>query len=106
MRLRFVKPRPELPFSIPHLGVADTTKDNVPHAGRVSDVQPHVSTSPDASSTRKLASDARTGLLTGQRRLAWPPATPVLSRLMLYGGGCVRWHPLPPLGDRSIGWAP
>ena len=40
-------------FSILHLGVADTTKDNVPHAGRVSDVQPHSSTSPDANSTRK-----------------------------------------------------
>ena len=40
-------------FSILHLGVADTTKDNVPHAGRVSDVQPHSSTSPDTNSTRK-----------------------------------------------------
>ena len=62
-------------FSILHLGVADTTKDNVPHAGRVSDVQPHSSTSPDTNSTRKptLRSLERTCLpdsaaLSGRRQ--------------------------------------
>jgi hypothetical protein len=44
-------------FSILHLGVADTTKDDVPHAGRVSDVQPRSSTSSDTNSTRKPAPD-------------------------------------------------
>jgi hypothetical protein len=57
-------------FSILHLSVADTTKDNVPHAGRVRDVQPHSSTSPDTNSTRKPAlRSLETNMPSGQRRL-------------------------------------